>query len=49
VQYAAVVVGDDLNMPVEQHPVARLRVVSIAQRMPATVVLSVLEYRQHVR
>jgi hypothetical protein len=49
VQDAAAVVGYDLNMPVEEHPVAGLRVVSIAQRMPAVVVLSVLEDRQHVR
>ena len=49
VQGAAAVPGDHLDVPVEQHPVSRLRPVAVAQRVPAVMRLRVLQHRHHVR
>ena len=43
VQHPAVVLGDHLDVPVEQHPVARHGCVSIPERAPATGALGVLQ------
>jgi hypothetical protein len=44
VQHAAVVFRDDLDVPVEKHPIARLGCVSVAGRVPATMSLRVLQH-----
>ena len=49
VQGGAAVPGDHLDVPVEQHPVSRLRPVAVAQRVPAVMRLRVLQHRHHVR
>ena len=41
--------GDHLDVPVEQHPVSRLRPVAVAQRVPAVVRLRIGQHRDHVR
>ena len=43
------VAGDHLDVAVEQHPVARLRLVAVAQRVPALVGLGVLHDRDDLR
>ena len=49
VQGGAAVPGDHLDVPVEQHPVSRLRPVPVAQRVPAVMRLRIGEHRHHVR
>ena len=49
VQGGAAVPGDHLDVPVEQHPVSRLRPVAVAQRVPAVMRLRIGEHRHHVR
>ena len=49
VQGGAGIPGDHLDVPVEQHPVARLRLVTVAERVPAMMRLRVLQHRHHVR
>ena len=42
VEHSVGVLRDDLDMAVEEHPVARLRPVSVAERVPAVVRLGIL-------
>ena len=49
VQGSAGIPGDHLDVPVEQHPVAGLRPVAVAERVPAVMRLRVLQHRYHVR
>ena len=49
VQYPAVVLGDDLDVSVEQHPVAGLGRISVPERAPATVAPRVLQDRDDAR
>jgi hypothetical protein len=48
VQDASGVVGHDLHVTVEQNPIAGLRLIAIAERVPAVVALGILEDRHHV-
>ncbi len=48
-QRTARIPGYHLDVPVEQHPVARLGPVAIAQRVPAVMCLRVLLDREHVQ
>ena len=49
VQYPAVVLGDDLDVSVEQHPVAGLGQIAVPERAPATVAPRVLQDRDDAR
>ena len=49
IQGGAGIPGDHLDVPVEQHPVARLRPVAVTERVPAVMRLRVLRHRHHVR
>src|SRR5579859_5405806 len=46
VQYSAGVLGHDLDVAVEEHPVPGLRLVAVTQRVPAAVCLRILLDRQ---
>ena len=49
VQGGAGIAGDHLDVPVEQHPVAGLRLVAVSERVPAVMRLRILQHRDHVR
>ena len=49
VQGAAAVPGEHLDVPVEQHPVSRLRPVAVAQRVPAVIGLGILHHGGDLR
>ncbi len=48
VQHTTGVLGHDLNMTVEEHPIAGLRLIAIAKRVPPLVVLGVLQHRRNL-
>src|SRR5579859_7296401 len=49
VQESGAVPRDDLDVAVEQYPVPGLRLVTVAERMPALMCLSVLQHGDDVR
>ncbi len=47
VQHSAVVLGHDLHVAMEEHPVARLGGVAVPERAPPAMGMRVLQYRDH--